>query len=188
MQFTTHTVETAPEGSQPLLEKSVKAWRRIPNLHAIMAESPQTLQAYHDLHDLFTQTSLTAEERTVVWLTVSVANECHYCVPAHTAIAHVDKLEQPLIDALRSGESLADAKLDSLRQFTLALVKKNGQVSDEEQAAFLAAGYTPKHALEVIVGIAQKTISNFVNHLTPTPLDDFAKKYAWTPSGTSQDS
>ena len=186
MQFATHTVETAPEGSQPLLEKSLKAWQMIPNLHAVMAESPQSLQAYQDLHHLFTQTSLTAEERSVVWLTVSTANECHYCVPAHTAIAHMDGLEQPIIEALRTGKSLADAKLEALRQFTLALVKKNGQVSEEEQSAFLAAGYEPKHALEVLVGIAQKTLSNFVNHLAQTPLDDFAKKYAWTPSVTSE--
>jgi AhpD family alkylhydroperoxidase len=186
MHFATHTVETAPEGSQPLLEKSLKAWRMIPNLHAVMAESPQSLQAYQDLHHLFTQTSLTAQERSVVWLTVSTANECHYCVPAHTAIAHMDGLEQPLIDSLRTGESLTDAKLEALRQFTLALVKKYGQVSDEEQSAFLAAGYEPKHALEVLVGIAQKTLSNFVNHLAQTPLDDFAKKYAWTPSVTSE--
>jgi AhpD family alkylhydroperoxidase len=185
MQFTTHTVESAPEGSQPLLEQSLMAWRMIPNLHAVMAESPQLLQAYQDLHHLFTQTSLTAVERSVVWLTVSTANECHYCVPAHTAIAHMDGLEPSLIDALRSGDSLADVKLEALRQFTLALVNKRGKVSAEEQSAFLAAGYTPKHALEVLVGIAQKTLSNFMNHLADTPLDDFAKKYAWTPSVTS---
>lgn len=77
MEFTVHTVETAPEGSRPLLEKSLKAWRMIPNLHAVMAESPQSLQAYQELHHLFTQTSLTAEERSVVWLAVSTANECH---------------------------------------------------------------------------------------------------------------
>lgn len=92
----------------------------------------------------------------------------------------------PSIEALRTGESLADAKLEALRQFTLALVKKYGQISEEEQGAFLAAGYEPKHALEVLVGIAQKTLSNFVNHLAQTPLDDFAKKYAWTPSVTSE--
>jgi AhpD family alkylhydroperoxidase len=186
MQFTTHSIESAPRDSKPLLEKSLAAWRMIPNLHAVMAESPQSLQAYQALHHLFTQTSLTAEERSVVWLTVSTANECHYCVPAHTAIAHMDRLEQPLIEALRTGESLADAKLEALRQFTLALVKKNGQVSNEEQAVFLAAGYEPKHALDVLVGIAQKTLSNFVNHLAQTPLDDFAKKYAWTPSVTNE--
>lgn len=95
-------------------------------------------------------------------------------------------LEQPLIAALRSGAPLADSKLEALRQFTLALMKKNGKVSNEERSAFLDAGYEPKHALAVVIGIAQKALSNFVNHLAQTPLDPFAKKYAWSPSVTSE--
>ena len=186
MQFTVHTMETAPEGSQPLLEASLKAWQMIPNLHAVMAESPQLLQSYQELHQLFMQTSLTAEERSVVWLTISVANECHYCVPAHTAIAQMDGLDGSLIEALRSSASLQDLRLEELRKFTLALLKKNGQVSDEERAAFQAAGFEPKQALEIMVGIAQKTLSNFVNHLARTPLDNFAKKFAWKPSLTGK--
>lgn len=148
MRFTIHTVETVPKGSQPLLEKSLKAWRMIPHLHAVMPESPQSLQAYQDLHHLFTNTSVVAEERSV--------------------------------------ESLADAKLESICQFTIAPEKKNRQVSNEEQAAFLAASYEPKYALEVLVGIAQKTLSFVVNQLAQMPLDDFAKKYAWTPSLTNE--
>jgi AhpD family alkylhydroperoxidase len=180
MNFTIHTVESAPVGSKPNLESSLRAWRMIPNLYGVMAESPVALQAYQELHHLFAQSSLTAEERSVVWLTVSVANECHYCVPAHTAIAYSDGLERSLIDALRAGNPLSDPKLEALRQFTLALVTKNGKVSEEEQSTFLAAGYEVRHALDVLVGIAQKTLSNFVNHLADTPLDSFAKKFAWS--------
>lgn len=123
------------------------------------------------------QTSLTAEERNVVWLTVSIVNECHYCVPAHTGLTHVDGLERPLIDALRNDATLSDRKLEALRQFTLALVPHHGRVSDEEQAAFLDAGYEPRHTLEVNMGVVQKILSNYVNYLAQTPLDDFASKF-----------
>lgn len=39
-----HTLETAPEKSRPLLEASQKEMGMIPNLHAVMAQSPSVLE------------------------------------------------------------------------------------------------------------------------------------------------
>ena len=86
--FKLHTVETAPEKSKAMLEGAIKQMGTVPGLYAVMAESPETLKAYQQLHQLFTATSFDAEELTVVWQTINVEHECHYCVPAHTAIAH----------------------------------------------------------------------------------------------------
>jgi hypothetical protein len=33
--------------------------------------------------------------------------------------------------------------------------------------------------LEVLVGVTQKTLSNYANHLAETPLDDAFAKAAW---------
>lgn len=44
--FPSHDLNTAPEGSKPLLEKSQAAFGRLPGLHKVMAESPQHLEAY----------------------------------------------------------------------------------------------------------------------------------------------
>ena len=77
MKFELHTRETAPADSQPLLDNSLKAFGMIPNLHAIMANSPAMLEAYQILHQLFQQTSFDAEELTVVWQTINVEHECH---------------------------------------------------------------------------------------------------------------
>ena len=48
--LTIQTIESAPEGSKPLLTNSVKAFGMIPNLHGILASSPQILEAYQKLH------------------------------------------------------------------------------------------------------------------------------------------
>lgn len=72
-----------------------------------------------------------------------------------------------------------DTKLESLRQFTTLLVEKRGWASEEEVNKFLVAGYTSKNVLELIVGIGQKTISNYVNHLTHTPLDHQIEGFKW---------
>lgn len=84
-----------------------------------------------------------------------------------------------MIEALRTNQPLNDAKLETFRQFTVLLVKKRGWASDEEIAKFLAAGYTQKNVLELVVGIGQKTISNYVNHIAHTPLDEQIKAFKW---------
>jgi uncharacterized peroxidase-related enzyme len=178
--FVLHTVDTAPEKARDSLQQSEKAFGRIPNLHAVMAESPEHLQAYKTLHELFEQTDLTKVERNVVWLTINVENVCHYCVPAHTAIAMMQGVDASIIDALRSGAPLDDARLEALRQFTLAVVRQRGQLQDAQVAAFLGAGYSRRHILDVLVGVAQKTLSNYVNHIADTPVDTPFMQFAWS--------
>ena len=50
----------------------------------------------------------------------------------------------------------------------------------------LGAGYTRAQILEVIVGIAFKTLSNFTNHLADTPIDKQFASFAWEPAGAAQ--
>ena len=180
--FTLHTMQTAPEAAKPLFETSLKAFGMIPNLHAVMAESPEHLEAYQILHDLFQKTSLSVVERNVVWLTINVEHECHYCVPAHTTIAKMQGVDDATIQALRDNTPLADPHLEALRQFTLKVVRQRGHVDEDDVEAFLAAGYTKRHILDVILGLAQKVMSNYVNHFADTPVDAPFARHSWTPA------
>jgi len=177
-EFALHTQESAPEAAKPLLENSVKSFGMVPNLHAVMAESPQLLEGYQTLHNLAQQTSFNAEELTVVWQTINVEHACHYCVPAHSAIAHSMKVDGEIIDALRN-ETLLPTKLEALRTATLAIVRERGVVGDDVLNAFFAAGYQQKHVLEVILVLSQKVMSNYVNHVANTPVDAPYKAFAW---------
>ena len=178
-EFKLHTIETAPEGSKETLNNALKQNGFIPNLYAIMAESPEVLKAYRQMADLFDATSLSPVEKNIVWLTVSYNNSCHYCMAIHSMVGKMYKLPDEMIEALRTNQPLKDAKLETFRQFTALLVEKRGWVSDEEIANFLAAGYTQKIVLELVVGIGQKTISNYVNHITHTPLDKVIEDFKW---------
>lgn len=185
--FPLHTIETSPEGSKPLLEKSLKGFGMIPGLHATMAESPALLEGYQILHSLFAeQTHFDAEELTVVWQTINVEHACHYCVPAHTGIAHSMKVDAAITDALRDETPLPTAKLEALRNFTLSMVRDRGNVADEDMQAFLDAGYSQKHVLDVILGVAQKVMSNYTNHVAQTPVDEPFKKFAWDPKTAAE--
>ena len=172
MSFTLYTPENAPEAARAELESSKKSFGFIPNLHAVLAVAPAALEAYKSLHTYFTQTSFDSEELTVVWQTINVENECHYCIPAHTGIAHMMKVDATIIEALNNNTDLPTPKLQALKDTTLSLLRNRGHVSDAELYQFKAVGYGNQQLLEIIVGIAQKTISNYTNHLADTPVDE----------------
>ncbi|MDV7186540.1 carboxymuconolactone decarboxylase family protein [Lutibacter sp. TH_r2] len=174
-----HTIESAPEASKPLLENSLKSNGMIPGLHGVLAESPELFEAYQTLHKLFTNSSFNAEELTVVWQTINVEHECHYCVPAHTAIANMMQVDPALTEALRNGTKMTSEKLQVLHETTLTIVRNRGYISEEEVQAFFAVGYEQKQLLEIILGLSQKVISNYVNHIAETPVDKPFEKFAW---------
>ena len=175
-----HNIESAPEGSKSLLENSQKAYGMIPGLHGVLAASPKILEAYQTLHQLFTETSFNEEELTVVWQTINVEHACHYCVPAHTGIAKMMKVDDAITEALRNETPLADAKLEALRTMTLTIVRNRGNVTQEDLDAFYAAGYGEQQVLEIILGLSQKVISNYTNHIAHTPVDEPFKKFEWS--------
>lgn len=177
--FKIHTIESAPEESKPLLEASLKANGVVPGLHGVLAESPGLLKGYQELHKLFQNSSFDAEELTVVWQTINVEHECHYCVPAHTGIANAMKVDPALTEALRNRDPMPTPKLQALQNLTLTLVRNRGYASDEELDMFFEAGYEQQQVLEIILGLSQKVISNYVNHLAKTPVDKRFEKYAW---------
>jgi alkylhydroperoxidase family enzyme len=67
-----------------------------------------------------------------------------------------------------------------LAAFSRAVVEQRGWVSEAEQEAFLAAGFTPRQLLDVVAIAALKTLSNYVNHLAHTPLDPAFEAHRWT--------
>jgi len=179
-KFKIHTVESAPAESKAILEGAQKQNGFIPGLYGVLAESPNTLKAYTQLHGLFADSSFNAEELTVVWQTINVEHECHYCVPAHTAIAHSMTVDSALTEALRNSEAMPNAKLQALHDFTLSMVRNRGDVSNEEMKAFFDAGYTQQQVLEIILGLSQKVISNYVNRVAKTPVDPMFQPFAWS--------
>ncbi|EPX76141.1 carboxymuconolactone decarboxylase family protein [Salipiger mucosus] len=173
---------SATPAALPLIEKSKAAFGRLPGLHAVMARAPALLDGYQVLHRLFAEeTSFDADEKTVVWQTINVYHQCHYCVPAHTGIAKAMKVDDAITDALRDETPLPTQKLEALRTFTLAMAESRGNPTDAQLEAFYAEGYGEQQVLEIVLGLAQKVMSNYTNHLAETPVDAPMQKFAWTP-------
>lgn len=177
-EFTRHTLESAPQDSRPLLESAKADYGMIPNLLAVLAESPGTLEAYQKLNQLVLDSSFNKEEITVLWQSINVEHDCHYCQPAHSAIARQMGVSEQIDQALREKQPLDDEKLEALRTFTLATVRERGAVGKEDLAAFRKAGYDQRQVLEVVLAVSQKTISNYINNMADTPVDEPFKAFA----------
>jgi len=179
--YQVHTKETASPASAEILANAEKGYGFIPNLLGVMAESPALLKAYMAIGKIFDESSFSSTERQVVILTASRFNECRYCMAAHSVVAGMQKIPTDVIEAIRSDEPIADARLETLRKTVALLVEQRGWLSEEDTAAFFAAGYTKAQLLEVIVGISYKTLSNYVNKVAEAPLDDAFASAAWAP-------
>ena len=180
-EFEVHTKLTTPTESAELLASAEKAYGFIPNLVGVLAESPATLNAYLSIGQLFEKTSFSPTEQQIVILATSRFNECDYCMAAHSVIAGMHKVPTDIVEAIRDDRPIDDPRLEALRIFTSTAVEKRAHLSSADIAAFIAADYTKEQVLEVIFGISFKILSNYVNHVAETPLDDAFATQAWTP-------
>ena len=179
--FQIHDRQSAPEGSQATLAAAEKAFGGIPNLFGVFAGSPAILKAYTNLDALLTKESgFDATELQVVLMTVSYENGCDYCMAAHSTISGLQGVPVEVVTALRDGSALPNERLEALRTFTRRVVESRGWAGEDAIDAFVQAGFSQRHVLEVVLGVAFKTLSNYTNHLAETPLDANFAPQAWS--------
>lgn len=176
-----HSVASAPAAARDTLRRAETRFGFLPNLLGTLANAPAALDAYLAVAAAFERSSLTPIEQQIVLLTASVANRCQYCGSAHAFMASRLGSSKAVVEAVRQGATVPDTRLEALRRYTEHLVRRRGQADAIETGAFLAAGFEQAQIFEVITGIAQKTISNYADHVEPVPLDDAFAEHAWTP-------
>lgn len=171
MSFKTHDKNSAPEQSKELLEQVEKNMGFVPNIMGVFAQAPAVLESYLKLSELISKTSFSKTEKEIVLLTASAHNGCPYCMAAHTTLAKQEGVSDDVLENLRKGEPLNDKKLEALRQYTKGILDNEGHPGDEAKQEFIKQGYGPQQALEIVLGIAMKTLSNYTNHLAHTQID-----------------
>lgn len=173
-QLSPITLASADEAQATILERAQKQVGFIPNMYANMANTPAILDTYlHGYGQFRAESGFSPAEQEVIFLAISKVNGCSYCMAAHSMIADkVSGVPAPVLDAIRNGKSILDAKLAALFAFTIEMTTSRGRPSADTARAFLAQGYTEKHILYVVLALAVKTLSNYSNHLFETPVDE----------------
>jgi uncharacterized peroxidase-related enzyme len=174
-----HTIETSPVASKENLRSVMKNLGFIPNVFAMIAESPEALNAFVTLNCSFGETTLSPEEQQIVMLATSTENGCAYCVAGHTAFAYQINMSETVIEAMRNMQRLDDVRLETLNHLVRTLVKKKGQASEIDVQSFLNAGYTRQQFFEVVLGVSLKTFSNYASISLKLRLDPVFEDYLW---------
>jgi alkylhydroperoxidase family enzyme len=175
-----HTIASAPEKSKPALEWLQHAFDGLPNLPAVIANSPKLINslvgAFQQVHSpgLFSEA-----ENQIVLLTDAVTNSSEYAVAFHTALALKQGISSKETDAIRDRRLPADKRYAALSKLAKTLIEKRGHLNEQELDSFLAAGFTKEQVFEVIGIVAASTITNYVGTIANLTLDAAFQQYAW---------
>jgi AhpD family alkylhydroperoxidase len=147
-----------------MLEKTQMSLGFIPNLMAVLANNPIVLEGYLAVAAVFEKGSFTSREKQIILLSASVGNHCNYCTAAHSQIAKT-LLRTPaeVIEAVHNNTPIPDAKLNALVTLVRELVRERGYAKEKTIQKFLSAGYKKQQVMELLLGIALKTISNYLD-------------------------
>ena len=167
--FAIPTREDVTPTNQAIFDQLNSQLGFVPNLYATYAHSDNALPTYLALQGA--KTSLKAKEKEVINLAVSQANDCAYCLAAHTAIGKMNGFTDEQIVELRQGFASFDTKLDALARFAREATINRGKPNQEVVDNLLAAGYTRENLIDAIVLIGDKTISNYLHGITQVAID-----------------
>jgi len=177
--FKVHDITNAPSDSRVDLEKIKLNHGNIPNVYAVMAESPSLLKAHIALKELFEKATLNKQERKLVLLTISREINSPYDIAVHSGAAEKHNVPADVIEAVRAGTPIKDTKLQALRAFAASLVQKRGMVGQNEVKDFLAAGYTRANILEIVLAAGTVSLTGYTNQIAGTPLDTQFEPKVW---------
>jgi AhpD family alkylhydroperoxidase len=172
LHFMPLTIPTAPDSSKRTLAEIRKPNNSIPNLMATLANSPVALEGYRALEAVWENGSFAPRERQLILLTASAENRGSYCTAAHSTVLKT-ALRTPaeIVFAIQHHIPVPDAKFNAVVTLVKELVRGRGYARPETIQNFIAAGYRKEQVIELLVGIALKTISNYLDHLSPVPVD-----------------
>jgi uncharacterized peroxidase-related enzyme len=165
------TIEAAPEASRPLLAAVEKQLGVAPNLHRMVAVSPQSLEGYLGMNAALAKGKLSVATRNRIAIAIAEVNGCSYCLSAHTYLGkNLARLDQAEMMANRAGRS-NDPTADAAVRFAQIVAGKRGHVSDADFDAVRAAGYDDAAIIEIVQHVALNTWTNYVNTVARTEID-----------------
>jgi uncharacterized peroxidase-related enzyme len=142
----------------------------VPNLYATFAQAPSVLNGFLGLSEALSKGALSAAQREIIALAAAQANQCHYCISAHTLLGKNAGLSPDGILAARQGKA-SNALDNAVARLAARLIETRGSVSDTDIAASRNDGLDDARILEVIAHVALNVMTNFTNNVAQTDID-----------------
>jgi len=147
----------------------------IPNMARVMVNSPAVLEAFIGFSGALDGGSLNAKIRERIALGTAEANQCDYCLSAHSAIGKLVGLNEAEILESRRGQA-SDAKTAAALYFSRVLIEKRGAVTEANVDAARKGGLTNGEIAEVVALTALNIFTNYFNTAFQVDVDFPAAK------------
>lgn len=96
---------------------------------------------------------------------------CIVCTSAHIVIAKASGFLNQQISEIRKGSISFNVNLNILARLTKEVLSNKGAVTEETLDEFYAAGFTDEHLVDLLLVIAGRTFSNYLNAIVKLPID-----------------
>ena len=162
--------ESATGKSKELLAGVNAKLGMVPNMMRAMAIAPAVLDSYVHMSGALSRGLLSTKIGEQLGLAVSQANQCDYCLAAHSTIGKMVGLSADQIRDSRLGTAV-DAKTDVLIQFARKVMDARGRVSSSDLAEVREAGFNDGVIAEVVAHVALSIFTNYFNNVVETDID-----------------
>ncbi len=160
----------ADQATAQLLQGVKKKMGMVPNLISTMAQSTAVANAYLGFSGALQQGNLPAKTREQIALAVGQANECDYCLAAHSTLGKHAGLDESGIEKARLGTA-DDPRDAAVLGFAKSLVQNRGHVDDRDLQSLRDQGYSEGDIAEIVANVALNLFTNYFNHVAETEVD-----------------
>lgn len=173
-RFPSHTVEDAPEASRPILQKIAQSspTGRPLNLHAQMAHAPAVLAAYASLRAVTAEHgSLDPKATWALHLATAAAVGNDYMIGIASRFARMNGWTDAEVDALRTGATTGDTRIDALTRVAREAAAHSGNVTDSTWKAAQQAGWSDTQLAEAFAHLGLTVFTGYFLNYAQTAAD-----------------
>ena len=159
-----HTIDPANADAKvaPVLRKVEGAFGAVPNMFAVVANSPAALQSMWGSFAAFSTGSLGAALGEQIAVAVADRNRCRYCLAAHTVLGGGAGVSGDDMAAAQQARS-SDPATQALLEFAVEIVENRGQVREGSVQRLRDHGWTDEQIVETVAQVALNLFTNYVN-------------------------
>lgn len=156
--------------TKELLDRVQKTVGMIPNLHRVAAQSPAALDGLISLMQALDRGRLKPQLRQQIGIVVAECGGSDYCLSAHTTFGKMMGVSDDDLALARDAQA-SDARVATALRFARDVVDRCGQISDDDLAMVLQAGFSQGDVVEIVAQIALTLFASMINNVAETDVE-----------------
>ena len=142
-----------PEAVHELWQPSLEKLGFVPNVLRLYALRPSRLLAWNAWYEeaMKGESGLTKAEREMIAVVVSVANDCAYCIAAHSAALRKLTKDPALADAIAADHAAAavEPRVRAMLDFAVKLTVRPREMEEADVESLRVAGWTDEDVMDI---------------------------------------